>query len=345
MTLSTEITDSIELMYESGWTDGLPVVPPTKDRVAEFITASGRSGEELIAQLPPLGGKATVEKIAVNAVMAGCLPEYMPVIITAIQALMDDRFNLRGVMCSTGIHTPLMIISGPIVKELNINSSYGCFGHGWRANSTIGRAVKLILVNLGGAVPGDANKATFGHPGSYTYCIGESEENNPWEPYHVEKGFNAEDSTVTVFPGEAPHNIMYHAVHPRNFLTVLADTMCPLGNVQMYVMGDTFVVLGPEHAKLLAEAGWRKNDVRQFLHENARRPVGLLRRGGPAQGDDRREIMWPKFVDPNDNDDLVPVVRRVDDIHIFVAGGPGGPHSVYIPGWGSRSAIRKIERP
>ena len=113
MTLSTEITDSIELMYESGWTDGLPVVPPTKDRVAEFITASGRSGEELIAQLPPLGGKATVEKIAVNAVMAGCLPEYMPVIITAIQALMDDRFNLRGVMCSTGIHTPLMIISGP----------------------------------------------------------------------------------------------------------------------------------------------------------------------------------------------------------------------------------------
>jgi len=134
-------------------------------------------------------------------------------------------------------------------------------------------------------------------------------------------------------------------VHPRNFLTVLADTMCPLGNVQMYVMGDTFVVLGPEHAKLLAEAGWRKNDVRQFLHENARRPVGLLRRGGPAQGDDRREMMWPKFVDPNDNDDLVPVVRRVDDIHIFVAGGPGGPHSVYIPGWGSRSAIRKIERP
>ena len=125
MTLSREITNAIELMYETGWTDGLPVVPPTEEIVNEFVGASGRSRDELIAQLPPLGGKATVEKIAVNAVMAGCLPEYMPVIITAIQAVMDDRFNLRGVMCSTGIHTPLMIVSGPIVKELNINSSYG----------------------------------------------------------------------------------------------------------------------------------------------------------------------------------------------------------------------------
>ena len=148
-----------------------------------------------------------------------------------------------------------------------------------------------------------------------------------------------------VFPGEAPHNIMYHAVNDRNFLTVLADSMCPLGNVQMYVMGDTLVVLGPEHAKMLANAGWRKQDVKQFLHENARKSVGLLRRGGPAQGDDRREMLWPKFVNPSNNDDMVPVVRRVDDIHILVAGGAGGPHSVYIPGWGSRCAIKKIETP
>ena len=185
---------------------------------------------------------------------------------------MDDRFNLRGVQCSTGIHSPLVIVNGPIVKRLGINSGYNCFGQGWRANATIGRAVKLALVNLGGAAPGDANKATFGHPGAYTYCVAENEDANPWEPYHVEAGFSPEDSTVTVFPGEAPHNVMYHAVNARNFLTVLADTMCALGNVQMYVMGDTMVFLGPEHARLLAEAGWRKRDVKQFLFEHARRP-------------------------------------------------------------------------
>ena len=239
--LATDVSDAIELMFETGWTDGLPVVPPSEDLVRRFVESTGRAGDELIAELPPLGGRATVERIAVNAVMAGCRPEHMPVIITALEAMMDERFNLRGVMCSTGIHTPLLIVNGPIVKELDINGGYNCFGSGWRANATIGRAVKLILLNLGGAIPGETNKATFGHPGAYTYCVAEDEDANPWEPMHVELGFAPTDSTVSVFPAEAPHNIMYHASHSRNFLTVLADTMCTLGNVQMYVMGDTFV--------------------------------------------------------------------------------------------------------
>ena len=320
-----------------------PVVPATRERVKQFIDYVERSPDELVAEVPPLGGRATIDRIAVNAVMAGCLPEYMPVIIAAIRALMNERFNLRGVQCSTGIHTPLLIVNGPIVKMLNINSGYNCFGQGWRANATIGRAVKLILVNLGGAIPGETNKSTFGHPGNYTYCISENEEANPWEPLHVELGYARADSTVTVFPAEAPHNIMYHAVDPRDFLTVLADSMCTLGNVQMYVMGDTVVVLGPEHARILAEDGWRKRDIKLFLFEHARKPVGLLRRGGPPQGDSRREMLWPKFVDPSDDAQLVPVVRRPEDIHILVAGGPGGPHSVYLPGWGSRMATEKIE--
>ena len=244
-TLAT--TDAIELLYETGWTDGLPAVPPARDKVEQFVGYTGRSPDDLIAELPPQGGRATIERIAVNAVMAGCLPEHMPVVIAAIEALSDDRFNLRGVQCSTGIHSPLLIVNGPLAQTLNINSSYNCFGQGWRANATIGRAVKLILVNLGGAIPGETNKATFGHPGGYTYCIAENQEASPWDPFHVDKGFAPGDSTVTVFAAEAPHNIMYHAV-PRDFLTVLADSMCTLGNVQMYVMGDTFVVLGPDHA-------------------------------------------------------------------------------------------------
>ena len=341
--LPTELGETVELMYQTGWTDGLPVVPPTGERVRQFIECVDRSAEELIAEVPPLGGRATVERIAVNAVMAGCLPEYMPVVIASLQALMDERFNLRGVQCSTGIHSPLMIINGPITSTLNLNSGYNCFGQGWRANATIGRAVKLVLVNLGGAIPGETNKATFGHPGSYTYCIAENEESNPWEPLHVEMGFAPTDSTVAVFPAEAPHNVMYHAGNPRDFLTVLADTMCPLGNVQMYVMGDTFVVLGPEHARILSEEGWTKRDIRQFLFEHARKPVALLKRGGPPQGDGRREFLWPRFVDPTDDAQLVPVVRRPENIYIAVAGGPGGPHSVYLPGWGSRMTIRKIE--
>ncbi len=166
------LLNSIDLMYETGWTDGLPVVPPTRELVKQFTDVlAPRDPGESIAVIPPLGGDATIERVAVNAVMAGCLPEYMPVIVTAIKAMVDDRFNLRGVQCSTGIHTPLVIVNGPIVKKLNINSGYNCFGQGWRANATIGRAVKLVLVNLGGAFPGETNKSTFGHPGSYTYCM------------------------------------------------------------------------------------------------------------------------------------------------------------------------------
>ena len=343
--LPTEVTESIELMYEAGWTDGLPVVPPTGERIREFVDYLGRSPDDLVAELPPLGGRATVERIAANAVMAGCLPQYMPVVVAALEAMMDDRFNLRGVQCSTGIHTPLVIVNGPIVRELDINSGYNCLGQGWRANATIGRAVKLALVNLGGALPGETNKATFGHPGSYTYCMAEDEESNPWEPFHVERGFDPTDSTVTVFPAEAPHNVMYHAAQPRNFLTVLADTMCTLGNVQMYVMGDTFVVLGPEHARMLAQSGWRKGDVRHFLFEHARKSVAMLKKGGPPQGSTNLGHLWPRFVDPGDDAQMVPVVRRPEDIHILVAGGAGGPHSAYLPGWGSRMAIRKVQVP
>ncbi len=343
--LSPEVVDTIELMYETGWTDGLPVVPPTRERVKDFIEYADRSPDEVIAEVPPLGGRATVERIAVNAVMAGCVPEHMPVVIAAIQAMMDDRFNLRGVQCSTGIHTPLLIVNGPIVKKLNINSGYNCFGQGWRANATIGRAVKLVLVNLGGAIPGETDKSTFGHPGNYTYCIAENEDANPWEPFHVEFGYSPTDSAVTVFPAEAPHNVMYHAGDPDDLMTVLADTMCTLGNVQMYVMGDTFVVLGPEHARILSQAGWSKRDIKLFLFQHARKPVGLLKRGGPPQGDSRRGLFWPRFVDASDDSQRVPVVRRPENIYILVAGGPGGPHSVYLPGWGSRMAIRKIEAP
>ena len=250
-----DLTDVIELLFDSGWTDGLPVVPPTPRTVQRMLTGTTRQPEELIGRIPPKGGRATVEKIAINAVMAGCKPAYLPVVITAVEALLDDRCNARGVQCSTHISTPLVIVNGPIVQALGINSGHNVFGQGWRANATIGRAVKLVLVNLGGAIPGVTDKATFGHPGKFTYCIAENEPANPWEPLHVERGFAHDESTVTVFGAEAPHNINNHwSATPHGLLQTIADSMATLGSNHLYLGGESIVVLSPEHADVLAQS-------------------------------------------------------------------------------------------
>jgi hypothetical protein len=265
-----ETIDAIELYYAPGWTDGLPVVPPTRAKVHAMVGRSGRVASEIIAELLPQGGKATVERIATNAVMAGCLPEYMPVILTALEAMLETRFNLRGVLCSTHVATPLLILNGPIVQALHVNSGHNVFGPGWRANATIGRAVQLALVNIGGAQPGVLDKATFGHPGKYTYCIAENEAASSWEPLHVERGVQRADNTVTVYPAEAPHNINNHgSQNARDLLTVVADCMSILGSNHMYLGGECFLVFSPEHAATIAASGWRKQDVRAFLYEHA----------------------------------------------------------------------------
>jgi hypothetical protein len=338
-----DLTDVMELLFESGWTDGLPVVPPTPRNVQRMLAGTTRRADELIGRIPPKGGRATVEKIAINAVMAGCKPAYLPVVITAVEALLDERCNTRGVQCSTHIATPLVIVNGPIVQELDINSSHNVFGQGWRANATIGRAVKLVLVNLGGAIPGVTDKATFGHPGKFTYCIGENEAANPWEPLHVERGFAPTDSTVTVFGAEAPHNINNHwSATPHGLLRTIADVMATLGSNHLYLGGESFVVLGPEHATVLAKAGWAKRDVRAFLYDQARKPLTQVKNGG-MYGPDTRRNLWPRWIDHDNEAERIPIARRAEDIAILVAGG-AGRHSVYLPGWGSRSVTRKVER-
>ena len=337
-----QLADAIEVAYEAGWTDGLPVVPPTRDRVQRFLEYLERSSDDLIGEIPPLGGRATVEKVAINAVMAGCKPEYLPVVIAALEALLQPPFNLRAVQCSTHIATPLVIVNGPIAQRLGMNSGNNCFGQGNRANATIGRAVKLVLTNLGGALPGEADKATFGQPGKYTYCVAENEEANPWEPLHVERGFAPTDSVVTVHPAEAPHNLQNHgADNPRDLLLTFADSMAILCCNNIHVMGEVMLVLGPEHAQIIARAGWRKNDVRSFLFEQARQPVGLLKLGGVHGRNLHRNNLWPRWVDREDDEFRVPLVRRPEDIHILVAGGPGR-HSVYLPGWGSRVTSARV---
>ena len=261
-----ELAEAIELVYAKGWSDGLPCVPPSRGLVDRFVAASGRAGDELAGEIPPKGGRATIERIAANAVMAGCLPEYMPVVVTAVEALLEERFNLRGVQGSTHLCTPLVIVNGPIAAELDVNGGANCFGQGWRANATIGRAVKLVLTNLGQATPGDADKATFGHPGKYTYCIAENEAASPWQPLHVERGFAPDDSCVTVYPAEAPHNVNQPSSDDaEEILLTMAGSMNALGNAQFRVMGESLVVFGPEHAEIIARGGWSKQAVREFL--------------------------------------------------------------------------------
>jgi hypothetical protein len=330
-----------EALMDAGWTDGLPVRLPTARAVRVMLEVNGLDAEDGIGGIPPVWGEGTYGRIAANAVMAGCRPEYLPVVIAALKAMKQERFNMHGVQCTTHVVAPLLVVNGPITRELGMNAGHNCFGQGNRANATIGRAVRLASVNIGGATPGALDKATFGHPGKYTYCIAENEAESPFPPAHTTRGFDASQSTVTVFPGEAPHNVNNHSADPQELLGAIADTLATLGNNNMYVSGEVMVVLGLDHAGLLDEAGFRRHNVQEFLYEKARRTVGELRGHGMYAYDLARNL-WPKWVDREDDEASVPIVRRPGDVHVIVAGGVG-PHSLVIPGWGTRAATELID--
>src|SRR6059036_4147551 len=275
-----DLAHAIESLYARGVTDGLPVVPPTRARVSRAVEMSGRDGSELVAEVPPNYGRATVEKIAVNAVMAGCRPEYLPVVIAAVDAICDPAFDLHGVSATTNAPTPLVVINGPVRGKLGVNCAAGVFGPGWRANATIGRAVRLVCVNLGGARPGVVSMSTLAHPGRYTYCIGEHEEASPWESLAVEHGFATGESTVALLAADAPLGV-YDARSrtPEDLLATLAASLAVISHHRMTHWGDTLLVLSPEHAKILGDAGWKKGDVRRWLHDKLQWPVRALRPG------------------------------------------------------------------
>jgi len=341
--------DAIEDLYARGVTDGLPVVPPTRTRVEKAIAGSGRKADELIALVPPNYGRATVEKIAVNAVMAGCRPEYMPVILAGVEAMCDEAFDLHGVSATTNFSSPLFIINGPVRKALDVNSGVGVFGPGWRANATIGRALRLIAVNLGGAKAGVISMSTMGHPGRYTYCIGENEGENPWEPLHVEHGFRHSDSTVAAFAGEAPHGIYDHRSRTASdLLTTIARSLEAVWHHKATALGDTLIVLSPEHARTIAADGWSKKDIQRFLWELLRRPVKDLLPGKDG-GEGLPEHVLANFQRPESDETLIPKFRAPEHLKVVVAGGTAGRFSAVIPGWtfpnGSNLVIKKIHIP
>jgi hypothetical protein len=321
-----------EYFYERGWTDGLPIVPPTEQRVQAMLAGMPwRDAEEVISIVPPRMGAASMRQIAVNAVMAGCRAEYLPVVVAALQAVSEPEYGLSHRQTTTHAGAPLIIVNGPIVARLRINCGRGLFGPGWRANATIGRALRLILVNIGGAGPGvDASQT--GHPGKYTYCIAEYEAANPWEPLHVERGYALEQSVVTVVNTEAPHSMTENIqTNPDEIVLTFASCMATLGVNNLYSQGNPVLVMGIEHAQHIASAGWSKRDVQQALFEHARQPWGLVKNRGKSKGP-----RFPEFVNRSDDKSMVPIVREARDLILIVGGGAGGK-SMFLPTAGGQS--------
>lgn len=338
-------TDEFEQWFERGVTDGLPVVPPTRDRVARMLAGTGRAADELLGELPPNYGRATVEKVAINAVMAGCRPDYLPVVIAATECACDPAFNLHGVATSTHFSAPLILVNGPVRAAIGLNCGFGVFGPGYRANATIGRALRLLMINVGGARPGEISMSTFGHPGRYTYCIGENEEASPWPPYHVETaGLAPGTSAVTLFAGEAPHGISDHASRTaRELAGSLGWSMAGLWNSKHFPLySHTMLVVGPEHARTFADDGWSRPDLARHLHATIRRPYREL-----LPDENHGEATNLRFAkNPPALDETISKFPSPAEIHVVVAGGTAGRFSMAIPGWlGTKNGSRPITRP
>ena len=340
-TLETDL-DAIEYYFAQGLTDGLPVVPPTEARVRAMLDATPKPADDVVARVPPNFGAATVEKVAVNAVMAGCRPDYLPVVIAGVQAMCDERANLHGVQGTTHTATPLFIVNGPVRGRLDVNCAAGVFGSGWRANATIGRALRLIMLNLGGARPGEIDKSTMGHPGKYAYCIGEYEEENPWEPLHVEHGFAAGQSTVSVYCCDAPQCVSNHGSRSAaGILDTIGASMAVGWSDKTYLAGNHLIVLGPEHARSLAGDGLSKADVKRYLFEHVRRPLRELL-PGPDGSEGLNRDRLPDWLDATDDATQVPKVASADDIILVVAGGTAGRFSVHMCGWGGGAGLSRL---
>jgi hypothetical protein len=307
---------------EKGWSDGLPIIPPTEERVARTLAAVKRAPQDVIGAVPPRWAPATVEKIAINAVMAGCKPEYMPTLIACVEALTEPKLNLYALQATTGGPAVMIIINGPIRRQLNVNGGANALGEGWRANATIGRFVRLIQRNVGGSYPGTTCKATLGWPGKYSICIGENEEASPWEPLHVERGFKADQSTVTAISADASIRASdLDSTKAVGILTNFAQRMeGPSGP-------EAIMVICPEHAKIIAGDGFSKMDVKKFVWERAAYRMKDLPDETFYQRVKRRSDL--KLT----RDSVIPVTDQPEDILVVVAGGDGS-QSQYIHVWG-----------
>lgn len=328
-----------ELMAAHRWGDGLPVVAPTEERVAAMVAGYPGSLDELLAVLPPRSGAATVRTVAVNAVMAGCPPAVFPVIVAAVRALARPEFNLRGVQATTHPVAIMVAVHGQIVEQAGYNAGFGTFGPGNRANATTGRAIRLLLLQVGGGYPGDGDAATQASPAKYTYCFAENALASPWPIFSRWRGVES-PSAVTVAGVEGPHNSHdMISTHPRLIMDKIASVMATFGsNNAAMADSEFFVALCPEHAACAAAEGWSREDVQLYLYQRARLSVGVRRE---HFGNVYPQGSWAQSLR---DDEMMPMTIHPEDIRVLVAGGPG-KHSCVIPSWGSisRSVTAPVE--
>lgn len=325
------LEDSVDpFEYSTSFGDPLPVVPPTVERVDRMLAATPLVPDEVVALIPPNYGAATVEKIAANAVMAGCQPAMMRVLIALIRAVCDEKFNIHGVQATTHFAAPLVIVNGPIRSELGFVSGSNVFSNVARANSTLGRALQLILTNLGGARPGEIDMSTLGSPGKFSYCIAENEEANPWEPLHVELGFKHDESTVTLFAAEPPHGVSEHnARDARGVLKAISRALATAWSYRLCAGIEALVVLCPEHVATIARGGFTKRDVREYLFNGTGIPLKHFEHG---DGEGTQHVRLYKQAEI----DGEPCYLKFQDpaaIKIVVAGGSAGKFSAIISSW------------
>jgi hypothetical protein len=318
--------DEFEAMDARGWSDGLPLVPPTPERVARVLAGTTRDPQDIVAVVPPDLVECTVEKVAINAVMAGCRPEYLPVVLAAVEAACTDTFNIHGVLATTWFSGPLVIANGPITRAIGMNSGVNALGQGNRANATIGRALQLVVRNVGGGRPGQVDRATLGTPGKYTFCFAEDETGSPWEPLHVERGLAPEASAVTLFAAEGVRGVVDQLSRtPESLTRSFAACLRTVAHPKNVIVWDAILVVSPEHARVFREAGWSKARLRQELDALLQLPGEEIVRGagGIAEGmpEGFRDFTLPKF--------------REGGLLIVHAGGGAGLFSAIIGGWAS----------
>jgi hypothetical protein len=332
-------SDVYEDFLARGWTDGLPIVVPTPARVDAMLAGTRRSRDEVVGIIPPNWAKLTVEKLAVNAVMAGCRPEYMPVLIAAVDGMCDPAFNLYGVQATTNPATPMLVVNGPAGKRLGIRAGAGALGPGWRANTTIGRAIRLVLTNVGGGIPGDTDRATHGMPGKLFFCCAENEDDSPWVPFHVERGFSPRTSVVTVIPASGSLNLLDQgSLTADGVLKTLENSLRIVGSNNSYAGGEPVLLISPEHAATLNEGGVDKRKLRDRLFERGRVPLDEF----STDNVDRVIAKRRPHLFEHGRPRAIPAVDRADDLLVFVVGGPG-KHSVFVGTFGvGLSATRVI---
>ncbi|HXH82392.1 MAG TPA: hypothetical protein VNN07_05625 [Candidatus Tectomicrobia bacterium] len=323
----TDAAALVEAYYAAGYTDGLPVVPPSEKSIADTLAAAGLRADAVVGEIPSRNTVVTAEKAAINAVMAGCRPEYFPVVVAALRGLCHPDFAYHGPASSTGGSSIVLIVSGPLARALGINAGNNAFGQGHRANATIGRAVRLVMMNVMNTRPGLLDRATLGTPGKYSFCFAEHDEDLPWEPFHVARGLGRQQSAVTVFASNSLYQVFNQlAATPEPLLLCFADALSNLGIPNMRGFNQALVVFAGEHAEVLRRSGWSRLDVQRFLVQHARRRVADFKRAArlPGEPTAEDETAWRALFE------------APEDLLLVCAGGRAGAWSACLPGWGNR---------